>query len=219
MDNIPELNPAITDLRRDYLKGGLRRRDLPKNPILLFEQWLEQACAAQLPDPTAMIVATVDQHGQPWQRIVLLKHYDAESLTFYTNLKSRKAVHLQHNSRISLLFPWHILERQVMVLGNIEKLSLQQVEQYFHSRPRASQLGAWSSPQSQPIVSREILEDNFRIMTESYQNQPVPLPSFWGGYRVNFHTLEFWQGGARRLHDRFIYQKQGGCWKIDRLAP
>lgn len=210
---------TIAHLRREYTRGGLRRKDLPDDPIALFEQWLSQACEAKLPDPTAMTVATVDEQGQPWQRIVLLKHYDAQGMVFYTNLGSRKALQLAHNPRISLHFPWHSLERQVMVLGEVEKLSPLEVLKYFHSRPRDSQIGAWVSKQSSRISARGILEGKFLELKQKFQQGEVPLPSFWGGYRVKFHTLEFWQGGEHRLHDRFIYQRDHDGWKIDRLAP
>ncbi len=210
---------TIAHLRREYTRGGLRRKDLPDDPIALFEQWLSQACEAKLPDPTAMTVATVDEQGQPWQRIVLLKHYDAQGMVFYTNLGSRKALQLAHNPRISLHFPWHYLERQVMVLGEVEKLSPLEVLKYFHSRPRDSQIGAWVSKQSSRISARGILEGKFLELKQKFQQGEVPLPSFWGGYRVKFHTVEFWQGGEHRLHDRFIYQRDHDGWKIDRLAP
>ncbi|QXG53065.1 pyridoxamine 5'-phosphate oxidase [Pantoea jilinensis] len=210
---------TIAHLRREYTRGGLRRKDLPDNPIALFEQWLSQACEAKLPDPTAMTVATVDEQGQPWQRIVLLKHFDAQGMVFYTNLGSRKALQLAHNPHICLHFPWHFLERQVMVLGEVEKLSPLEVLKYFHSRPRDSQIGAWVSKQSSRISARGILEGKFLELKQKFQQGEVPLPSFWGGYRVKFHTMEFWQGGEHRLHDRFIYQRDNDGWKIDRLAP
>jgi len=151
----------IAHLRREYTRGGLRRKDLPETPLALFEQWLQQACAAQLPDPTAMTVATVDSSGQPYQRIVLLKHYDDKGMVFYTNLGSRKALQLAENPRISLHFPWHFLERQVMVLGEVEKLSPLDVLKYFSSRPRDSQIGAWVSKQSSRISARGVLEGKF----------------------------------------------------------
>ncbi|MHA6311196.1 pyridoxamine 5'-phosphate oxidase [Pantoea sp. S-LA4] len=210
---------TIAHLRREYTRGGLRRKDLPDNPIALFEQWLSQACEAKLPDPTAMTVATVDEEGQPWQRIVLLKHFDAQGMVFYTNLGSRKALQLAHNPRISLHFPWHFLERQVLVLGEVEKLSPLEVLKYFHSRPRDSQIGAWVSKQSSRISARGILEGKFLELKQKFQQGEIPLPSFWGGYRVKFHTVEFWQGGEHRLHDRFLYQRDHDGWKIDRLAP
>ncbi|MXP48911.1 pyridoxamine 5'-phosphate oxidase [Pantoea sp. Eser] len=210
---------TIAHLRREYTRGGLRRKDLPDDPIALFEQWLSQACEAKLPDPTAMTVATVDEQGQPWQRIVLLKHFDAQGMVFYTNLGSRKALQLAHNPRISLHFPWHFLERQVLVLGEVEKLSPLEVLKYFHSRPRDSQIGAWVSKQSSRISARGILEGKFLELKQKFQQGEIPLPSFWGGYRVKFHTVEFWQGGEHRLHDRFLYQRDHDGWKIDRLAP
>ncbi|MBS6035293.1 MULTISPECIES: pyridoxamine 5'-phosphate oxidase [Pantoea] len=210
---------TIAHLRREYTRGGLRRKDLPDDPIVLFEQWLSQACEAKLPDPTAMTVATVDEEGQPWQRIVLLKHFDAQGMVFYTNLGSRKALQLAHNPRISLHFPWHFLERQVLVLGEVEKLSPLEVLKYFHSRPRDSQIGAWVSKQSSRISARGILEGKFLELKQKFQQGEIPLPSFWGGYRVKFHTVEFWQGGEHRLHDRFLYQRDHDGWKIDRLAP
>ncbi|EXU75942.1 pyridoxamine 5'-phosphate oxidase [Erwinia mallotivora] len=209
----------IAHLRREYTRGGLRRKDLPADPLSLFEHWLSQAVAAQLPDPTAMSVATVDPFGQPYQRIVLLKHFDQRGLVFYTNLGSRKAQHLENNPRISLLFPWHMLERQVMVLGTVEKLSVVDVVKYFHSRPRDSQIGAWVSKQSSRISARGVLEGKFLELKQKFQQGEVPLPSFWGGFRIRPESMEFWQGGEHRLHDRFFYQREGDSWKIDRLAP
>lgn len=209
----------IAHLRREYTRGGLRRDDLPADPLALFEHWLRQAVDAQLPDPTAMSVATVDEQGQPYQRIVLLKHFDARGMVFYTNLGSRKAHHLEQNPRISLLFPWHMLERQVMVTGRVEKLSLLEVMKYFHSRPRDSQIGAWVSRQSSRISARGVLESKFLELKQKFREGEIPLPSFWGGYRIKIDTVEFWQGGEHRLHDRFFYQREGDAWKIDRLAP
>ncbi|MFD1802817.1 pyridoxamine 5'-phosphate oxidase [Mixta tenebrionis] len=217
--NEEETLQQIAHLRREYTRGGLRRKDLPEQPLELFEQWLRQACEAQLPDPTAMCVATADEHGQPWQRIVLLKHYDERGLVFYTNLGSRKAQQLAANPRVSLHFPWHFLERQVMVLGRAEKLSMLEVMKYFHSRPRDSQIGAWVSQQSSRISARGVLEGKFLELKQKFSQGEVPLPSFWGGFRVHIEAMEFWQGGAHRLHDRFFYQREGEGWKIDRLAP
>lgn len=219
-DGTPLIQPAdIADIRREYTRGGLRRSDLPANPLDLFERWLKQACDAKLADPTAMSVATVDEHGQPYQRIVLLKHYDEKGMVFYTNMGSRKAHHLENNPRISLLFPWHMLERQVMVLGRVEKLPALEVLKYFHSRPKDSQIGAWVSKQSSRISARGVLESKFLELKQKFQNGEVPLPSFWGGFRVVIDSVEFWQGGEHRLHDRFFYQRQDEGWQIDRLAP
>ncbi|WP_435926614.1 pyridoxamine 5'-phosphate oxidase [Dryocola sp. BD613] len=209
----------IAHLRREYTKGGLRRRDLTDKPLDLFERWLGQACEAKLADPTAMVVATVDEHGQPYQRIVLLKHFDERGLVFYTNLGSRKAQHLENNPRISLHFPWHMLDRQVMVQGTAERLSTLEVMKYFHSRPRDSQIGAWVSKQSSRISARGILESKFLELKQKFQQGDIPLPSFWGGYRVSITQMEFWQGGEHRLHDRFLYQREADAWKINRLAP
>ena len=213
----------IADSRREYIRGGLRRADLTPEPLPLFERWLKQACDARLADPTAMVVATVDENGQPFQRIVLLKHYDEKGLVFYTNLGSRKAQQLAGNSRISLLFPWHMLDRQVNVLGQAERLSTLEVMKYFTSRPKDSQIGAWVSQQSTRISARGVLESKFLELKQKFSNGEVPLPSFWGGFRVKVDSMEFWQGGEHRLHDRFIYQRDEAetetGWKIDRLAP
>lgn len=209
----------IAHLRREYTQGGLRRQNLTDTPLPLFERWLAQACEAKLADPTAMVVATVDETGQPYQRIVLLKHYDEKGLVFYTNLGSRKAQQIEHNPRISLHFPWHMLERQVMVQGTAERLSTLEVLKYFHSRPRDSQIGAWVSKQSSRISARGILEGKFLELKQKFQSGEVPLPSFWGGYRVSIEQMEFWQGGAHRLHDRFLYKRTEDGWNIDRLAP
>ena len=213
----------IADSRREYTRGGLRRADLTPEPLPLFERWLKQACDARLADPTAMVVATVDENGQPFQRIVLLKHYDEKGLVFYTNLGSRKAQQLAGNSRISLLFPWHMLDRQVNVLGQAERLSTLEVMKYFTSRPKDSQIGAWVSQQSTRISARGVLESKFLELKQKFSNGEVPLPSFWGGFRVKVDSMEFWQGGEHRLHDRFIYQRDEAetetGWKIDRLAP
>lgn len=209
----------IANLRREYTHGGLRREDLPINPLDLFEKWLRQACDARLVDPTAMCVATVDASGQPFQRIVLLKHYDDKGFVFYTNLGSRKAQQIAVNNKVSLLFPWHTLERQVHITGEAEALSPLEVIKYFHSRPKDSQIAAWVSQQSSRISARSMLEAKFMEMKQKFANGEVPLPSFWGGYRVRFDSMEFWQGGEHRLHDRFLFTRMGDNWHIDRLAP
>lgn len=210
---------SIAHLRCEYSKGGLRRSNLPDEPLHLFERWLQQACAANISDPTAMVLATVDVRGQPFQRMVLLKHVDQEGMVFYTNLSSRKAQHLAVNMQVSLLFPWHMLERQVMVIGQTSRLTSVEVVKYFHSRPRDSQIGAWVSHQSRRISARAILQSKFLEMKQKFQQGEIPLPSFWGGFRVSIEQMEFWQGGEHRLHDRFLYQRAGDGWQIDRLAP
>ncbi|MEC6823166.1 MULTISPECIES: pyridoxamine 5'-phosphate oxidase [Photobacterium] len=210
----------LSDIRREYTKGGLRRDDLPTDPLDLFNKWLQQAVAANLPDPTAMTIATVNADGQPFQRIVLLKDVDNEGFIFYTNLSSRKAEQLHLNNRISLHFPWHILERQVHVTGYVEQLSTLEVMKYFSSRPKESQIAAWASKQSSRLSARQALEGKFFELKQKFSAGEVPLPSFWGGYRVKFQTIEFWQGGKHRLHDRFIYSRhQDNDWNIERLAP
>ncbi|KLV09889.1 pyridoxamine 5'-phosphate oxidase [Photobacterium ganghwense] len=212
----------LSDIRRDYTRGGLRRHDLPEQPEKLFEKWLDQAIAANLTDPTAMTIATVDEHGQPYQRIVLLKHYDQDGFVFYTNLGSRKASHLEHNSRISLHFPWHPLERQVHITGTATKLSKMEVMKYFTSRPKESQIAAWASKQSSRLTARQALESKFMELKQKFAQGEVPVPTFWGGYRVKINSIEFWQGGANRLHDRFIYTRTATDsqeWTIERLAP
>ncbi|PLK58252.1 pyridoxamine 5'-phosphate oxidase [Candidatus Palibaumannia cicadellinicola] len=209
----------IARIRRAYTQSGLRRADLTVEPMQLFELWLQQARTAQLFDTTVVNVATVDKTGQPYQRLVLMKHFDIRGMVFYTNLGSRKAQHLAYNPRISLHFPWHALERQVMVLGRAERLSLSEVIHYFYSRPRDSQISAWASRQSSKLDARQVLENAFLELKNNFQQGKVPLPSFWGGYRISIDAMEFWQGGAHRLHDRFIYQRVDSGWHIDRLAP
>ncbi|MBY5991251.1 pyridoxamine 5'-phosphate oxidase [Ferrimonas balearica] len=209
----------LSDIRREYLKGGLRRKDLPSDPLELFERWLEQAKIAQVLDPTAMSLATVDERGQPFQRVVLLKQYDQKGFVFYTNLGSRKSQHIAHNPKVSLLFPWQSLERQIHITGTAEKLSATEALKYFVSRPRDSQLGAWVSQQSAPISARGVLESKFLELKQKFAKGEVPLPDFWGGYRVKADSLEFWQGGAKRLHDRFLYTLEEERWSVERLAP
>lgn len=210
----------LENLRRDYLQGGLDLADLAANPIEQFEHWMTQTIAAQIPDPNAMTIATVDATGQPSQRIVLLKNLDEKGFVFYTNLRSRKAQDLQQNPKISLHFPWHILERQVKVCGVAEPLSSAEVLKYFVTRPRDSQLGAWASQQSRPISSRALLMQQFATMKNKFAKGQIPLPDFWGGFRVKPHQIEFWQGGANRLHDRFQYSlQQDNSWTIVRLEP
>ena len=210
----------IDSIRRDYLKGGLHREDLNADPIEQFNAWLKQAVDAELQDPTAMTVATVGQDGQPSQRIVLLKDVSPQGFVFYTNYGSRKAQELEANNKISLHFPWHVLERQVKICGVAQKVPASQAAKYFLSRPEESQLAAWASRQSQPISTRQLLMQQFAHMKEKFADGKIPLPDFWGGYCVVPHQIEFWQGGGNRLHDRFVYTKQSsGDWGIERLAP
>lgn len=210
----------LTDIRREYSLNGLKRAELLANPVDQFNLWLEQAIGAGLTDPTAMTVATVDEHGQPFQRIVLLKNVDNEGFVFYTNLGSRKAQHLQHNNKISLHFPWHPIERQVHITGTVEKLSAMENMKYFTSRPKESQLAAWASKQSNRISARSVLEGKYMELKAKFAEGKIPVPTFWGGFRVKVESIEFWQGGEHRLHDRFIYAKSDESeWDISRLAP
>ncbi len=211
----------LHDVRREYLTDGLRAKNLPKSPSLLFETWLKQAIEFGLSDPTAMTIATVDEQGKPYQRIVLLKHFDEKGFVFYTNLGSRKAKQLKTNPHISLHFPWHSMERQVHVTGHVEALSKLEVIRYFLSRPKESQLAAWASQQSERLSARQVLESKFFELKKAYEKtHEIPVPEFWGGYRVLADSFEFWQGGKNRLHDRFLYEKNAKQdWFFERLAP
>ncbi len=206
--------------RREYTLGSLEEGDLNPDPMALFKEWLDVAVAAEIPDPNAMTIATVNAKGQPSQRIVLLKDLHADGFVFYTNLGSRKAQELAHNPHISLHFPWHMLERQVRVCGTAQPLSRSAVAKYFFSRPKDSQLGAIVSKQSQPVSSRQMLLTQFAQLQQKYANGEIPLPDFWGGFLVKPEQIEFWQGGEHRLHDRFEYTKQADTtWHIQRLNP
>ncbi|MES2605812.1 MAG: pyridoxamine 5'-phosphate oxidase [Pseudomonadota bacterium] len=210
----------LEEFRRDYLQGGLRRNDLPPHPLTLFAEWQQQAIASGLLDPTAMVLATADASGQPSQRIVLLKNVDEHGFVFYTNYNSRKASDIADNQQVSLLFPWHVMERQVRIHGRAEKVSKLESAKYFATRPHESQLAAWASDQSAKLESREALLNQLANTRERFGENEVPLPEFWGGYRVVPHEMEFWQGGGNRLHDRFQYVlQQSGLWEIARLAP
>lgn len=210
----------LESLRREYLKGGLHRTDLAASPFDQFALWMQQAIDLELGDPTAMTVATVGSDGQPSQRIVLLKQFDERGFVFYTNYGSRKAEELKQNPKISLHFPWHMIERQVKVCGVASRVSLAESVKYFASRPKESQLAALASQQSRVLSSRSVLLNQFEALKQKFQAGEVPLPDFWGGYRVVPDEIEFWQGGAKRLHDRFRYQRGASDdWQIERLAP
>ena len=211
----------LSQFRREYLKGGLSRADLNADPVLQFASWFEQARNTDIADPTAMILATVGRNGQPSQRTVLLKYFDRKGFVFFTNFESRKAREIHDNPRVSLLFAWLELERQVMINGLAARISTAESAKYFMSRPKESQMAAWVSSQSHPLTSKQILMQKFQEMKTKIGEGKVPLPSFWGGYRVDPVAIEFWQGGQNRLHDRFMYTRTEGAdsWIIDRLAP
>ena len=208
------------DLRQQLMAQGLNQNELDISPFRQFETWYAQTIETGIYEPGAMTLATVDEDGQPWQRIVLLKLFDESGFVFFTNYESRKAKQIAANPKVGLLFPWHALGRQVKITGEAEKVSTAESLKYFTTRPRGSQLGAWASGQSQVISSRAILESMFDSMKQKYANKEVPLPPFWGGYRVKPKTFEFWQARDSRLHDRFLYKKtESGDWFSQRLAP
>jgi pyridoxamine 5'-phosphate oxidase len=209
----------LAEMRTDYRRGKLRREDLNPDPIAQVQLWLEEASAAKTVEPTAMSLATVGANGRPRVRTVLLKGLDDRGFVFFTNLKSRKSRQIAENPNVSLLFPWLAIERQVIVTGQADKLSAAESLKYFVTRPRGSQLAAWVSQQSSAISSRKILEMAWAGLKEKFRDGEIPLPSFWGGYRVLPQTIEFWQGGHDRLHDRFEYIRSGDSWTIERLAP
>jgi pyridoxamine 5'-phosphate oxidase len=210
---------SLQDNRREYDYGKLTRESLSDNPFEQFTLWMTQAIEANIQDPTAMSVATVSAAGKPWQRMVLLKDFDERGFVFYTNLGSRKAQEIAGNAQVSLHFPWLQLDRQVIVGGRAERLSTIDVMKYFLSRPKASQLAAWASKQSSRINSRQALETQFEQVKAKFAQGEIPLPDFWGGFRVVPEEIEFWQGGEHRLHDRFQFKLNEGAWHISRLSP
>ena len=210
----------IKGLRKEYANPVLTREMLDPDPYRQFERWFEQTCAAGLSEPNAMTLATVGADGQPTLRTVLLKLFDHDGFVFYTNYGSRKARQIAENSRVALLFPWVKLARQVAVTGVAEKVSLAESARYFASRPHESQLGAWISQQSAVLSSRQLLMNELEKIKARFKKGEVPLPDFWGGYRVRPASIEFWQGQTSRLHDRFLYTHQpDDSWTIERLAP
>ncbi len=210
----------VETLRREYTQGSLDVTDLKPNPFDQFTIWFEQACNAQLQDPNAMSVATVSAQGQPSLRTVLMKHYDQDGFVFLTNYESRKAREISENSNVALMFPWLALERQVIITGTATKISTSEALKYFLKRPTESQISAWASPQSRIVESRKVLQMMWDKMKQKYADGKVPLPSFWGGYRVAPKTVEFWQGRKNRLHDRFLYSRQlDNSWAVNRLGP
>lgn len=209
----------LADFRKEYTDRGLSREDLNPDPVAQFSTWFLQATEMGVHEPNAMTLATVDETGMPYQRTVLLKYFDGEGFVFFTNYGSRKAKQLAENPKASGLFPWLILERQVIVQGTVEKISTAESLKYFSSRPRESQIGAWVSNQSEVITSRKFLMQKLAEIKDKFTHGEIPLPSFWGGYRIVPSMIEFWQGGSARLHDRLLYTRSDSGWKIDRLSP
>ena len=218
MTRVTESLPAM---RREYCRNGLRRRDLAADPFVQFEQWFSQAVEGGIVEPNAMSLATVDATTmQPSLRTVLLKMFDQRGFVFFTNYTSAKARQIAGNPRVALLFPWVELGRQVQIRGRAEKISQSSSLKYFLSRPRGARLGAWVSPQSSVIGSRQLLEMKLAEMKKKFSRGEVPLPDFWGGFLVVPESFEFWQGREHRLHDRFLYTPEStGSWLIRRLAP
>ncbi len=213
------MNPNPEAFREAVMARGVSRADLDPDPIRQFQRWFEETIAQDIPEPNAMTLATVDARGQPYARTVLLKLYDERGFVFFTNYESRKSRQIGENPRVALLFPWVALARQVQIVGQARRISAAESLKYFATRPRGSQIGAWASPQSQVIRTRALLEGKVAEIKRRFAEGEIPLPDFWGGYRVEPELIELWQGRDSRLHDRFQYRRDGGGWAIERLAP
>ena len=209
---------SIAQLRKNYTFGQLTETEVPSDPLGLFQVWFDQAIKAECPEPNSMALATADQAGNPSARIVLLKGADQNGFTFFTNYESQKGKELALRPQAALLFHWHKLERQVRVKGLVERVAAAESDEYFHSRPTASRIGAWASPQSAEIPNREFLEQSEEKFKAMF-GEALPRPQHWGGYRLHPTEIEFWQGRPSRLHDRIHYQLEDSTWRIARLAP
>ena len=208
----------LTNLRKEFRQNGLNRSELDNNPFNQFSLWFTQAVELGIVEPSAMSLATAN-HKEIGIRTVLLKHFDDRGFVFFTNYGSKKSQQIDVKPQAALLFPWLDLERQVKIVGSVEKVTTLESIKYFASRPKDSQLGAWASQQSVKITSRSFLVSQFELMKNKFSKGEVPLPDFWGGYRVIPESIEFWQGRESRLHDRFIYQRSGTSWSVSRLSP
>ena len=208
----------LTNLRKEFRQNGLNRSELDDNPFNQFSLWFSQAIKVGIVEPSAMSLATADEN-EIGIRTVLLKHFDDKGFVFFTNYGSKKSKQIEVKPQAALLFPWLELERQVKIVGSVEKITTIESIKYFASRPKDSQLGAWASQQSTTIPSRSLLVSQFESMKNKFSKGEVPLPDFWGGYRVIPESIEFWQGRESRLHDRFIYQRSEDGWNINRLSP
>lgn len=211
----------LLNLREDYQSKSLKTSDLDKNPVSQFHNWFQEALKAGVREPNAMTLATCTREGRPSARVVLLKDYSDAGFTFFTNYESRKGKELSENPYAALVFLWLNLHRQVRIEGKVEKVDRRESEAYFQSRPRGSQVGAWASPQSRVLESREFLAEKVSLLEQQFENvEKLPLPDFWGGFILKPEMIEFWQGQTSRLHDRLRYSLQpDGDWKIERLAP
>lgn len=210
---------SLADLRREYARARLDEEDVSHDPIVEFARWFADAQAAHVEEPNAMVLATATVDGSPSARVVLLKAFDERGFVFFTDYRSRKGSELEDNPRAALVLHWKELERQVRITGPVERTSIEDSEAYFRSRPIGSRLGAWVSHQSAVIPSRTALEAGLAEVEERFAEGDVPLPPYWGGYRVRPETIEFWQGRESRLHDRIRYLRSGEAWRIERLAP
>jgi len=209
----------ISHLRREYTQAGLSEQDLQPDPQEQFRRWMQDAIDAELTEPNAAVLATVDGQGQPSTRVVLVKGVDERGFSFFTNYESRKARELAANPRAALTFPWVEMERQVCITGRVTQLPREESDAYFKTRPRGSRLGAWASKQSEVIADRTILEHRLADLDREYPGNDIPMPPTWGGYVLAPDAVEFWQGRPSRLHDRLVYTRQAGSWKVHRLSP
>jgi len=210
---------SIADLRREYALARLDEKDVSRDPVAEFARWFAEAQAAEVEEPNAMVLATATPDGTPSARVVLLKGFDERGFVFFTDYRSRKGAELEANPRAALVLHWSELERQVRITGDVTRTSAEESEAYYRSRPLGSRLGAWVSHQSQAIPSRDVLEGGLREVERRFAGGDVPLPPYWGGYRVKPGAIEFWQGRQNRLHDRVRYVREGETWRIERLAP
>ena len=213
------LTHNLADLRQHYTKGGLEEHQIPDSPFTLFNEWFKQAGELGVLEPNAMVLSTVSADNKPSSRVVLLKGIDDAGFIFYSNYESRKGKELEHNPYVSILFFWPEAERQIRIEGKVSKISTESSKEYFVSRPRESQLGAWASAQSSIIQGRHSIEESYQQCLAQYEGKDIPLPDFWGGYIIHPSSFEFWQGRPSRLHDRMKYTKEQDSWHIVRLSP
>jgi len=209
----------LADLRRSYTRDGLSDGEIEDDPVKMFRRWFDEAVHSEVMEPNAMSLATAGSDGVPSVRLVLLKGIEDSAISFFTNYESDKALEIEQNRTVAVSFWWPELERQVRMKGKAEKMSRSESEEYFQSRPRESQIGAWVSDQSRPIESRDELKERQDEIIQKFEGKTVPTPLHWGGYRIILEEIEFWQGRPARLHDRIVYKKENGVWKFQRLQP